>query len=601
MSSRDLSLAMRLYADATRFVAGLTQAESGVRRFGSTARREFEAFKGALGSVEGKLASLGVSVGAVATIMQSAKMDKTLTQIGQTAGMSATEVAQLRRELFSMAGQTGQAVDDLQVGFNNAVQSGLKFREALPVLDATNKAMAVTGANADILTAGLTVAGTAFQFDLAKPKLALSLLDKMTVAGRLGNAELQSLSSIFGRVGVNAASAGMGFDQTLAFIESLSLIERQPERLATLADSTLRLFTNLNYAKEAAQATGVKFFDSSTGARRDPIAVLRDIKTQYDKLGTDRERALYVQKAFAKADLDTIKGMRTLLTGDMLDKVGEFSKTIKDASGTIEKNLPDAIANSVDQVGRLKAEMRNAADGFVKPLNETLSNWIKYALDKKENGGLGLDGKDMIAGGAAGVLGTLAAARYGGKGIGALMQRFGSKAAGLAEGKALEAAAGITPVFVVNWPPSMGGGDILPGGAGKAGRLAPLLAGASLPIAVGSASAFSFYKAYEASGRLNESFVRMDKEKSESNARRAEIDKRLMGYGGTALVTATKNYDMQQLNQILRGIDHAEKTKVGGEIRVKVDQDGRVASVHAISSNANIPMRVDAGMTMVAP
>ncbi|MCH2222849.1 MAG: phage tail tape measure protein, partial [Dechloromonas sp.] len=252
MSNRDLSLALRLYADSARFVSGLTQAEGKVRGFGQTARREFDTLKGVLGSLRGQLATFGVSVGAVTLGAQSARMDKSLTQIGQTAAGSRAEVEGLRRELFRMAGETGQNVDDLQVGFNNAVQSGLKFNEALPVIDATNKAMAITGASADRLTAGLTVAGEAFHFDLAQPGLALTLLEKMTVAGPLGNAELQNLSDIFARVGVNAASAGFGFDKTLAFIEGLSKVERQPERLATLADSTLRLFNNMKYMKEMA-------------------------------------------------------------------------------------------------------------------------------------------------------------------------------------------------------------------------------------------------------------------------------------------------------------------------------------------------------------
>lgn len=41
--------------------------------------------------------------------------------------------------------------------------------------------------------------------------------------------------------------------------------------------------------------------------------------------------------------------------------------------------------------------------------------------------------------------------------------------------------------------------------------------------------------------------------------------------------------------------------EVGGEIRVRVDQDGRVASVRATTSNPRVPMNVDSGRMMVAP
>lgn len=476
MSNKDLSLAIRLYADTARFVSAMTRSGGTVRTFATGARKEFEALKNTVGSLEGKLASLGLSVGAVATIAQSAKMDKSLTQIAQTAGMSRKETELLRHELFRMAGETGQAVDDLQTGFNNAVQSGLNLREALPVIDATNKAMALTGASGDKLTSALTVAGEAFQFDLAKPGQALTLLDKMVLAGRKGNAEVESLADIWGRVGVNVAGAGMGFDRGLAFIEGLSLVERNPERLATLADSTLRLFTNLNYMKDAAKATGVKFFDAK-GTRRDALDVLKDIKAKYDTLKTEKERALFIQGAFGQADLDTIKGMRTLLGGDVLSKVEGFSREIEQAGGTIQKDLPAAVANAVDQTGRLKTELRNAADGFAQPINDSLSKLIQYGLDSKDKGGMGLDGKDILAGGGALALGGFVAARYGGRAIKALAGKFGGIGAGVATGKALEQAAGVTPVYVVNMPDGgIGtaaglGGDII-SGVGKVGKVA---------------------------------------------------------------------------------------------------------------------------------
>lgn len=594
MSNRDLSLALRLYTDSARFVQGLTQADSKVRSFGRSARHEFDALKGAIGSVQGKLTQLVGGVGAIALGAQSARMDKSLTQIGQTAAGSRAEVEGLRRELFRMSGDTGQNIDDLQVGFNNAVQSGLRFREALPVIDATNKAIAVTGASADKLTSGLTVAGQAFDFDLAKPGMALSLLDKMTVAGRQGNAELQNLSDIFARVGVNASSAGMGFEQTLGFIETLSLVERQPERLATLADSTLRLFTNLKYMKDAAKATNVKFFDVK-GERRDAVEILKDIKLKYDKLKTDKSRALFLQNAFGSADLDTIKGLKTLLGGDKLAKVGEFTTAIRNAGGTLERDLPAAISNAVDQTGRLKSVLRQAADDFARPINDALQNAIQWGLDKKENGGLGLDGKDMLMGGGALALGTLAAARYGGKGISSLASRFGGAAAGVAQGKALEAAAGVTPVFVVNWPGSSGvglgeaaglaaGAAWMPKVASRAKSLAVLAGG--LPLATwGSMGAAGM-----------------------ATAGAGVVGAGAAGYGVGTAINHILNWGMSKMMGKETSIGgeiydllHREPTKVGGDIRIRVDQDGRLTSVTASTNNPRVPMNVDAGLTMMAP
>ena len=86
---------------------------------------------------------------------------------------------------------------------------------------------------------------------------------------RLGNAELENLPDIFARVGGNAKAANFNLDQTLALVELLSKSEPQAERLATLVDSTMRVFTNMRYMKEAQKATGIGFYDERQAPRSD--------------------------------------------------------------------------------------------------------------------------------------------------------------------------------------------------------------------------------------------------------------------------------------------------------------------------------------------
>jgi len=336
---RDMKLFLELVARSTGFRTEMSNSGRAVNRFVQGAKGELNALKHAFSGVTGKLAGLGLGIGSVQQLAASARLDKSLSQIGQTAGEGEKQVKGLRQEFFLMGKETGQQVEDLKDGFNGLIQSGQTWRAALESTRGINIASAVTGAKQDILAGGLTVGATAFEIDLEKPGKALELLDKMVVAGRLGNAELENLSAIFARVGVNSASAGMGFEKTLAFIEGLSMVERQPERLATLADSTLRVFTNLRYMAAAQKATGVKFFDKA-GGRRDPVAVLEDIRKKYALLRTDQQRALFIQAAFGKADLDTIKGIKTLLQGQSLDKVRDFTRKIEEAGGTLKEIFP---------------------------------------------------------------------------------------------------------------------------------------------------------------------------------------------------------------------------------------------------------------------
>ena len=474
--SNSLKLFLEIAGDGAKLRDALRRSGSDVNSWGRKVREEARQIRSVYDSIAGRMAALGLSVGVGAMIWQSGKLDKSLAQIGQTAGASAKDVASLRKDLFRLGKESGQDVDELKEGFNILVQSGLDMKEARETLSGLNTAMAVSGANAKTLANGLTVAATAFEFDLSKPGQALELLDKMTMAGRLGSAELEDLSNIFARVGVNAKSAGMSFDSTLAFVEVLSKVEKQPERLATLADSTLRIFTNMRYRAEAQKATGVKFFDKD-GARRDAFEILKDLQAKYRAAKTDKQREDVIAGAFGKADQDTAKGMRQLFAGPSLSSMGRFTKNIAEAGGTLKRDLGDATSNMVDQTGRLKASLREAADNFTKPINQTLADLIKWGLDAKKNGGLELSGKEVIGYGAGGALGTLLLARYGAKAVewlrgsagknvsGGVVDALKSRAATagrIGEFLAVQAGAkaigvNLMPVYVTNWPEGMKG------------------------------------------------------------------------------------------------------------------------------------------------
>lgn len=457
-------------------------SERGQRQMSLLSRatvRTGEALDGLAGRYTGMIVGAGAAYLGTRAIMQSGQLDKQLIRIRQTAGATEQMASLLRSELHAMAEETGQSVDSLLAGFNNLIQAGQSWDQALVTIKAINPAMAVTGAGAEVLSSALTVAGEAFKFDLSQPKLAVELLDQMTAAGRLGNAELEDLSSIFARVGVNAKAAGLDFAGTLGFIEQLSLIEKNPERLATLADSTLRLFTNQKYLEKAAKATGVTFYDGA-GNRREAFDVLADIAKTYKGLKGDLARDTWTSAAFGEADLDTIKGLRALLSGDAIAQAREMSRTIAGSGGTIARDLPGALKNSVDQVERLKNALHEAADGFSRPINDTIARAVKFLLDEKH-----FSGGEIMAGSAAAAIAGLLTLKGGGR----LLQRLGGTGGRLVAGKALEEFSGVQPVYVVNMP---GGGIPVPGGSGGSSvvaRSGVLLAGAPLVVPIAASGA----------------------------------------------------------------------------------------------------------------
>lgn len=509
---------VRIEGSAASYLRATQQAQGATKGFVAATRQEFERLKGFMQSYQGQLASLGLGAGFIETQKNAALLEKKLTQVRLTAGMTALEQTEAYKTMFDLVKKNGGVIDDTVAGFNNLVQVGLKYKEAIEATKAVSLAKAVTGASEDALSGSLTVGAANYGFNLAQAGKATQMLDQMTVAGRLGNAELEQLSNIFPRVAQRAQSAGMGFEKTLAFIEGLSQIERQPERLATLADSTLRLFTNAHYAKDAEKATGIRFFDKS-GGRRDGILVLEDMRKQYVKLTTDAQRFQYVTKAFGKADLDTQRGVMALLGGKGLEDMRKFEEQIKGAGGTLQHDLPDAVANAADQASRLKNTLRESAEGFARPINEAVAKSIKYLLDGRNGNvspgeildardgqaaaaksGLGLSGGQLAAGGAMVAAGTYAASRFLPAVVGRMLGRTGGLAAGVAEGKALQSAAGIMPVYVTNWAEMNGGGGVADTAtaavaAGKLGKLrnfagaAALLGNAPVGVLAGAGAA----------------------------------------------------------------------------------------------------------------
>jgi hypothetical protein len=447
----NLSLSLTLSLKNGKLISGLQQSQSSIGRFASGVRTELNSLKNHFNSLAGRIAQIGISISAVKQIMDSAKLDQSIARIGDTASASKAQIVALREELFNMAKKTGNSVEDLKSGFDSLIASGQSWDEAFASIKAINVAMATTGASGKTLADALTVASTAFDFDLSKPGEALKFLDEMVIAGKEGRAELESLADIMSRIGVNSASAGMNRQQSLAFVETLSLIERQPDRLATLADSTLRLFNNQNYSKTAEESTGVKFFNKD-GSRREVMTVITEMKYKYDNLKTDKDRNQFVFDAFGKADLDTQKGIKTLFTGDSIQKYEDILKQISTAEGSLSNGLSNAIDNAVSQTGRLKAAMREAADSFAKPVNDAITNAIKYLMDPKADGGLELSGKEMIGGAAAATVAAYLASVFGGKAVKGVTNKFTGIGEGVAVGKTLESAAGIMPVFVVNMP-----------------------------------------------------------------------------------------------------------------------------------------------------
>jgi hypothetical protein len=455
-------------------------------------RQEFDRLKGVGGSMQGQLAGLGVGIGVVSGLKANAQLERMLIRTKQTAEMSDEQKGDWKTEGFRIAKAYGVDRSGVDVGFNTLIASGLKYGAAKDGGDAIGQAAAVTGSDPAILGGALMTGASAFDIDLNKKGAALDFLQKMTVAGRLGSAELEDLANLFPVIGGSAKAAGMSLSQALAFTESLSKVEKQPERLGTLVQSTLRVFDNKQYRDQVTKTTGVKFFNKDQSARN-PEDVFSDIKRKYAAMKSDEQRAKFMGVVFKGMDQDTVRGWRSMLTGDRLGDFKSGTKALDKAAPIYNKDLKENIESSSGVAGRMKATLGEAIDRMATPLNKGFADMGSYLLDD-----LNLSGEQMLAGGAAAGVGGYYAGRGAKSGAGALLNKFmggPETLKNIAVGKVLEEATGVTSVFVTNWPGGMplgGGVPDLPNEKKPGGFIAPWLAPVALAAAatqIGGASA----------------------------------------------------------------------------------------------------------------
>jgi hypothetical protein len=432
-------------------------------------REEFSRIKGLGNSVQGRLAGLGVGVGVAAGLTGSARLDRQLIRTKQTAGMTPGQRDEWRQEGFRIAKLYGLDRAGVDSGFNTLIASGVNYGAAKQTADAIGQTTAVSGADSAILGKATVAGASAFNIDLNKAGAALDLLQKMTVAGRLGNAELENLADLFPKIGGSAQAAGMGLSQALAFVETLSTVEMQPDRLGTLADSTLRVFSVKQYRDQVTKTSGVKFFNGD-GSSRNPTDVMADLKRKYDALKTDQQRAQYMGTVFKSMDQDTVRGMRIMLSGDRLATFNEQTAKINAAEPVLNRDLKENTESATAVGNRMKTTLGEAIDRMAQPLNKGFAQFGSYLLDD-----LNLTGEQMLGGGLAMGAGGYYAGRGAKAGVGSLLNKFMGGPETLqkiAVGKVLEEATGVTSVFVTNWPNNIGSGgapDISLGAEGKGG------------------------------------------------------------------------------------------------------------------------------------
>jgi TP901 family phage tail tape measure protein len=453
----------------------------GMGKAAQSVRKDFEAM---VSHTQAGLKSLAASVAILNELKPgiriAASMEEAIDNLKMSLQTAGKPAAQLTKELQ----KAREVADDLQkitpFSSRQIVQSetmlsraGIRWEDIMAPKGAAYAASTLATIMSD---KGMT------------PETASEMLTKTAIAFHLRGSQFGNLADIYQRVltttilgqhpesfttGIGnlagvAATMGLTPRQAVQFLATVAGSVANPEEAGTYAkDFLLRLTGARKTQKEEMEKLGLHFFDQQ-GNLKPFQGVIDELRGKTSRLN-QKELTEAIFKVFGIQGLQAALALRRTGMGSYEDVGTHLNKT-SDISTKLATRLEGLDANLKSLAGTTESAVANAFN----PMLHTLTGMTKAANDFVDAGGkyAGRHQDVMkavdwsiagIGAGAAGY-GLYRLLRAGVSGA-AMFRGLRSTGLAVAEGKALEKIAGVTPVFVVNWP----GRDIQMPGAEKSG------------------------------------------------------------------------------------------------------------------------------------
>ena len=504
--AKDLTVALRLLADPSGLDAGLRRGESSVHKFTAGVERTFRDLSRHISSVNSQLAGIGMGLSLGAGVRAFAQLDDAMTKLEVAAmdKLSKTnrQFDDVKNKIIDIGNKLpGTTADFAQVG-QALLENGTSMGQMLDgALDAASQLKVVMGMTSE--ESGFMVARMRESFGLAAnelPKMA-DYMQRAKFAYGLKPGEIQeaavysgTTTNLLGLHGAEQAKkllalqgmgAGMGLTGSQFGVDLKDMLDNMSKGVEQLEAAKKGLKKN---AMDAINGAGVKldFFDSS-GHFNGLESMVDTLSAAYKKLvahGGEKE-ALDVFKQLFKEQ----GGNAALLLGQK-GRAG-FDESIRkfEEQASLQQRILRTTQSLNNEWENLTSNIENAMAALTGPAVKKLepllngatagigsfSDWMRNNPEQTKNLSYGAAGVAAVGG----LLGTLGMGRR-------LLGSIGGTAVGVAEGKALEKAAGVTPVFVTNWPGGIGGNFAAGLGSSAAGAAGGALLGAGAKSAATS-------------------------------------------------------------------------------------------------------------------
>ena len=260
--------------------------------------------------------------------------EKNMTKINTLVGISGKEIKKLSEGVMSLSGQTAQAPAELAEGLFFLTSAGLRGANALETLEAVSKGVAIGLGEQTDLAKVAAAAQNAYGVEVISASQAL---DVFAGAVKEGMFEAADLADVLGTQLGMAASLGISFEETNAFIATYTKTTGDARAATTsfggvmmsLAKTTPKMEKALN--KVGMSGDSVRASLGEQGL----MQTLIDIQTAFEDNNIPLSE--FFSKAQALKGVLGVLGNQTGTYGSVLDGLNNSVGNVNEGFGTLEE------------------------------------------------------------------------------------------------------------------------------------------------------------------------------------------------------------------------------------------------------------------------
>lgn len=369
----------RSMAEMSRTIKEAGQRASFSDRLNASIYRTNEAMGAArLKMLDAVAAGYALKNAFAAPIQNAMKLEQTLSGIGSKAGLSAGELAKMRRSLRGASGESNQFTADLADAADYLVGMGMSGNDAQTAVKDIGKAATASGADVKDMAA----AGFAAITNLKVPAdQVMTSLDAMAAAGKRGGFELKDMAAYFPTIGASYAALGQSGTGAVAdlaaALQALRMDTGDASSAATNLQNTIQKMQSPATVR-AFKKMGVNLNREMAKAGKrglTPIEAIAEITNK--TLKGDLSKLGYLFE-----DSQAQAGIRSLIQhGEEYKKIREEAMNAK---GTNQADFERAMQTTEEQVKRTQIAVSNLAESIgtsLLPAIQKITDLITPMID----------------------------------------------------------------------------------------------------------------------------------------------------------------------------------------------------------------------------